>query len=98
MEKVTKPTVKTLTTGTKLIAKQMQANAGELLPAHLASVESILLVQEGECILNINDKDHVLKQGDAMVVPPGIKHQIKVIKDFKAVHFMPKEIEFKFFD
>ena len=97
MEKVTKPTVKTLTTGNKLIAKQMQGNAGELLPAHLASEESILFVQEGECILNINDKDHVLKQGDAIVVPPEIKHQIRVIKDFKAVHFMPNEIKFKFF-
>ncbi|MCG2418082.1 cupin domain-containing protein [Aequorivita sp. F47161] len=97
MEKVTNPTVKTLATGSVLIAKQMQANAGEILPAHLANLESILLVQEGECVLNINGKDHILKQGDAFVVPPEIKHQIKVNKDFKAVHFMPKEIKFTFF-
>ena len=98
MEKITKPKVKTLASGNKLIAKQMQANAGELLPAHLASLESILLIQEGECILKMNDKDHILKQGDAFVVPPEIRHQIKVIKDFKAVHFMPNEIKFEYFD
>lgn len=98
MEKVTKPKVKTLTTGTKLVAKQMQANAGELLPAHLANLESILVVQEGECTFKMNDEDKVLKQGDAIVVPPGIKHQIKANKDFKAIHFMPNEIEFEFFD
>lgn len=98
MEKVTKPTVKTLASGEKLMAKQMQANAGELLPEHLASVESILLVQEGECILKMNDKDNVLKQGDAIIVPAETKHQIKVNKGFKAVHFMPNEIEFKFFN
>lgn len=98
MEKVTKPTVKTLASGEKLIAKQMQANAGELLPEHLANVESILLVQEGECILKMNDMDNVLKQGDAIVVPAKTKHQIKVNTDFKAVHFMPNEIEFKFFN
>ena len=98
MEKVTKPKIKLLTSGKKLTAKQMQANAGELLPEHLASVESILFVQKGECILNLNDKDHVLKSGDAIVVPPEIKHQIKAITDFKAVHFMPNEIEFEFFD
>lgn len=98
MEKVTKPKVQMLASGKKLMAKQMRADAGEIMPAHVASVESILLVQEGECILQINDKDHVLKQGDAFVVPPEIKHQIRVNKDFKAVHFMPVEIEFEFFD
>lgn len=98
MENVTKPKVKTLASGTQLIAKQMKANAGELLPAHLASVESILFIQEGECTFKMNDIDQVLKQGDAMVVPPETKHQIKANTDFKAVHFMPKEIEFKYFD
>lgn len=98
MDKVTKPKVKMLASGNNLIAKEMRASAGELLPAHLASVESILLVQEGECILKMSDKDHVLKQGDAIVIPPEIKHQIKVIKDFRAIHFMPKEIKFKYFD
>ena len=97
MEKVTEPKVKTLASGNELIAKQMQANAGDLLPAHLASVESILFVQEGECVFKMNDKDTVLKQGESIVVPPEIKHQIKVNKDFKAVHFMPKDIKFKFF-
>lgn len=97
MQKVTKPNVKVLTSGEKLIAKQMQAKAGDLLPVHLASIESILLVQEGECVLKINDKNHVLKAGDAITVPPKIKHQIEVNADFKAVHFMPVEIEFEFF-
>ncbi len=98
MEKVTKPLVKVLATGNKLVAKQMQAKAGELLPAHLANLESILFIQEGECIFKMNDKDKVLKQGDAIVVPPDTKHQIKASKDFKAVHFMPNEIKFEFFD
>ena len=98
MEKVTPPKVKTLATGTKLVAKQMQANAGELLPAHLANLESILLIQEGECIFNMNDIEKVLKQGDAMVVPPGIKHQIKAVTNFKAIHFMPVNIKFEFFN
>lgn len=97
MEKVTQPKVKLLTSGDKLMAKQMQANAGELLPAHLADVESILFIQEGECIFKMNDKEHVLKQGDAIVVPPEARHQIKASTDFKAVHFMPNEIKFKFF-
>ena len=97
MEEVTNPKVRTLATGNKLVAKEMQANAGELLPAHLANLESILFVREGECIFKMNDKEQILKQGDSIVVPPEIKHQIKANTDFKAIHFMPKEIKFKFF-
>lgn len=98
MEKVTKPKVKILASGNKLVTKQMQADEGELLPAHLANVESILFVQEGECIFKINQEDRVIKQGEAVVVPPETKHQIKAKTNFKAVHFMPTDIEFKFFD
>ncbi|HTO17461.1 MAG TPA: cupin domain-containing protein [Edaphocola sp.] len=97
MEKVTKPNIKLLASGTKLTAKQMQADAGDLLPEHIANMESILFIHEGECIIKINGEDKVLKQGDAFIVPPDIKHQIKVVIKFKGVHFMPKEIEFQFF-
>lgn len=98
MEEVTKPKVKALASGTNLIAKQMQGGAGELLPKHLANVESIIFIHEGECILKINGKDKPLKQGDAFIVPPEVKHQFKATTDFKGIHFMPKEIEFQFFN
>lgn len=97
MEKVTKPKVRTLATGTRLVAKQMQGSAGDLLPKHLANVESIIFIHEGECILHINDEDKHLRQGDAFIVPPDVKHQFKAITDFKGIHFMPKDIEFQFF-
>jgi len=98
MEKVTKPKVKTLASGSNLLAKQMQANAGDLLPKHLANVESILFIQEGECIFKIDGEDKQLKQGEALVVPPETEHQIKAKTDnFKGVHFMPSDIEFQFF-
>lgn len=91
------PNVRSIATGNNLSAKQMKAEAGDLLPKHLADAESVLFVQEGECVLKINDEDIVLKQGDGYVIPPGIKHQIKVITDFKALHFMPVGIKFEYF-
>lgn len=97
MEKVTKPKVKSIASGNTLTAKQMQAEAGDLLPKHLADMESILFVQEGKCTLTINDEDNILNQGDTFIVPPKAKHQIKANADFKGIHFMPKEIEFQFF-
>jgi|SRR5690554_3079400 len=97
MERVTKPNVRSIAAGKKLVAKQMQANAGDLLPEHLADVESILFIHEGECILKINEEEIPLKAGDGYVIPPETKHQIKVVEDFKGLHIMPKEIQFKFF-
>lgn len=97
MEKVTKPTVRSIASGKDLIVKQMQAKAGDLLPKHLSDMESILFIHEGECILNINDENIVLKQGEGYIIPQETKHQIKVITDFKGLHFMPKSIKFQYF-
>lgn len=97
MDQVTKPKVRSIAAGTNLVAKQMQAGAGDLLPKHLADVESVLFVHEGECILKINDEDIILKQGEGYIIPPETKHQIKAITDFKGIHFMPKSIKFQYF-
>ena len=97
MRTVTKPKVKVLATGNKLIAKQMQANAGELLPKHLANLESVLLIQEGECTFEVNSEIQELKTGDTIIVPAGVKHQIEAKTDFKGAHIMPIDIEFEFF-
>lgn len=97
MEKITAPRVKDLASGTSYEIKEMQGNSGNILPKHLANVESIIFIHEGECILNINDEAILLKQGDAFIIPPETKHQFKAITDFKGIHFMPKGIEFQFF-
>ncbi len=97
MEEVIKPKVRTLANGTNLVAKEMAGKKDKLLPKHLANVESIIFIHEGECILRINDEDVVLNAGDAFIVPPNVKHQFKGITDFKGIHFMPKEIKFEFF-
>ena len=98
MKKATPPKVTTLAEGSVLIAKQMQADAGQLLPEHLANLESIVFVREGECLFKMNNEEHVLKQGDTIIVPPEVRHQIEAITDFKGVHFMPKDIQFTFFN
>ncbi len=69
-----------------------------LLPKHLADQESIVFVHEGECIIHINNADVCLKPGEAYAVPADVVHQIKVIRDFRGIHIMPKEIQFTYFD
>src|SRR5690554_2777142 len=96
MKKITPPKVKLLATGTELEVKQMQSKAGDLLPKHLANVESILFIHEGEIILHIHDEGKILKSGEAFIIPSETTHQIEGITDFKGVHFMPKNIKFQF--
>jgi len=98
MKKITPPKVKLLASGIELEAKQMQAKAGDLLPKHLANVESILFIHEGEVILHIHDEGKILKYGESFIIPAETTHQIEVISDLKGVHFMPKNIKFQFFN
>lgn len=45
----------------------------------------------------MNNEEILLKPGGAVVVPPLVKHQIKVVKDYRGIHFMPKDIKFELF-
>ena len=96
MQNPTQPKVKVLATGTEFVAKEMRGNAGELLPKHFANTESILHILEGACILHINNEEHFLKKGDTFSIPAEAIHQIEVVEDYSAVHFMPKDIKFHF--
>ncbi len=98
MEKVTKPRVRSLATGTDFVAKQMEGKAGDLLPLHSADIESIMFIHEGACYLKMNNEDILLQPGDAHIIPADVKHQFKVTEDLKGVHFMPRKIKIEFFD
>jgi|SRR5690625_1604003 len=98
MDKVRKPKVTQLAAGKIFTTKQMAANAGELLPKHKASHESVLIITQGSCIMNMEGKEHQLELSDVIVIPAGEIHQIRAKEDLKAVHIMPKEIQFEFFN
>lgn len=97
-KKVTPPKVTLLAQGNELVAKQMAAQAGDLLPKHSASVESLLYIVEGEGFIHLNHEDLPLSQGKTLVIPPKQIHQIRATTDFRAIHFMPKSIQFKFYN
>ncbi len=98
MTEVTKPRVRTIATGREMVAKQMQADAGDLLPEHTASLESILFIHEGACVLTMAGEEIPLEAGVGHVIPPDTRHQIRVVSDFKGLHIMPRSIRFEYFD
>ncbi|MFA5670032.1 MAG: cupin domain-containing protein [Balneolaceae bacterium] len=97
MGNVVNPTVKLLAKGEMLSAKQMSAKAGDLLPKHTANTESVVLMMEGECVIDLDGTNHILKPGDSIIIPPAVMHQIRAVEDFKAIHVMTNDIKFEFF-
>lgn len=98
MIKITPAIVTPLSEGNNLLTKQMEAKAGQLLPKHMATVESVLVVVKGACALLLGQEKHILDQGSSMVIPAEVWHQIRATEDFTAIHIMPKGIKFEFAD
>lgn len=82
--------------GRLFVTKRMEATAGISWPRHRASVESVLVVTEGRCIVHFPDTDHGISAGNSLVIPAEVWHEIMADPEFKAVHIMPKEIRFTF--
>lgn len=84
--------------GALLSAKRMEGTSETPFPGHTASIESVLVVTEGRCIIEFADARHELQAGDAFLVPPDQWHRVTGDPDFKAVHVMPTDIRFDFFE
>lgn len=89
-------TVTPLEEGTLFSTKEMAADSGRALAKHRASVESVLIVIEGSCVLAMHGADQVMEVGDSRLIPADEWHQITANPAFRAVHIMPVGIEFEF--
>ena len=85
-----------LNEGALFVTKRMEATAEHAMPRHTASVESVLVVTSGHCVVAFDDARHSVSAGDSFVVPAGVAHQVIAAPEFVAVHVMPKEIRFDF--
>lgn len=48
----------------------------ETVPLHVHDVEEVLIVVAGECTVTIGDRAQVVREGDAVIVEPGLGHSI----------------------
>lgn len=82
--------------GAVLMTKRMEGTEGTEFPKHTASLESALVLMEGQCTVTFPDRSHTMKPGDTLVIPADEVHQVVGEPDFKAIHIMPKDIRFSF--
>jgi quercetin dioxygenase-like cupin family protein len=81
----------------KIIAKNEAGNLtlfafdqGQNLSEHTAPFNAIVQVVEGEARITIARVDHILKEGEIIIMPAAIPHAVEAIKRFKMLLTMLK--------
>jgi quercetin dioxygenase-like cupin family protein len=96
MEVLEKPELQVLETGKSFKTLQITALAGMFMPTHHATMETVIIIHEGEALLKMPKSDHLLKKGASFIIAAGIEHSLEVKKDFKAIAIMAIASEIKF--
>ncbi|MGL4282004.1 MAG: cupin domain-containing protein [Albidovulum sp.] len=52
--------------------------------------DDFFLVIEGEVLLDVEDKTHVLRAGELFVVPKGVRHRPRALREAKILLIEPK--------
>lgn len=96
METTQKPDLTPLDEGKSLKTLKVNALAGMKMPPHHTTKEAVIVVEEGEALLKMSNKDHTLKQGSVLIIPAGLDHSLEIKKDFTATVIMAIDSEIKF--
>jgi quercetin dioxygenase-like cupin family protein len=64
---------------------------GEGLSEHTAPFDAIVNILDGEAEIKIGGIPHILKAGEAIIMPANISHALRAIERFKMMLIMIKE-------
>lgn len=67
------------------------------IPLHHSTVETTIIVQEGQALLHMPETEHMLQAGSVFIIPANVDHSLSVHLNFKAVAVMASKgtINFK---
>jgi len=88
MKTSNKPELVTLKTGESFKVLQVTGQAGMSMPLHYSTKEAIVIVKEGNALLKIDEKEHLLQEGDAFIIPARQNHSLSLKTEFKALVVM----------
>src|SRR5699024_7899295 len=96
MTSTPRPQITALEQGSLFDTKRMEASEGVQWPRHKASEESVLVVTEGQRIVEFPDTQPKLTAGDSILTHDDVSHEIIPDRAFKGIHVMPNAIRFTF--
>jgi quercetin dioxygenase-like cupin family protein len=71
------PMVNALTGSAATLSGVTEIDPGAAIPLHFHNCEETVVVLEGEALAEIDGVEHVVAQGDATWIPPGLHHRFR---------------------
>ena len=91
-----KPEVTLLKKGAVFKILQVTDEKDMQMPKHISTKEAVIVIAEGNAIIEIASVEHLLKKGDSMIIPAAVPHSLLIMTSLKAIVTMPVESEIEF--
>lgn len=60
-------------------------SAGQEMKPHTSPMDAVLQILEGEAVIHLDGTDHVVGQGEMILLPAGIPHGLKAVQNFRVL-------------
>jgi quercetin dioxygenase-like cupin family protein len=61
---------------------------GEGLSEHTTPYDAFVYIYDGEAVITISDKDHIVTKGETIIMPANEPHALRAFKPFKMMLIM----------
>ena len=96
MDTQIKPEMRVFQTGDKFKVLKVKGLKGAVMPSHFSTKEAVIIVLEGEAILNLSEKQIHLKAKDSAIIPANEIHTLQITETLLANVIMEMDSDIKF--
>lgn len=95
-KEIKRPAINQIYKGDTLKVLQVTGESYAVMPLHYSTKEAVINILEGSAILDIDNKEHLLKFSDSVIIPANQVHSLTVITKMKAIVVMPLDSTIEF--
>ncbi len=81
LEKITEMVARKVVAGAEITLVQTYAKKGTLVPMHAHAGEQAIYVLQGTLRVWLPEGERLVRDGEVLIVPAGVRHQIEAIDD-----------------
>ena len=93
---IKKPDLRIDKTGNTYKILEVTAEADSVMPPHLSTKEAVVIVREGNAMLEIDGRIIYLAPNDVFIIPSATVHTLSVKNKFKAIIIMELDSRIEF--
>lgn len=92
----TKPEMSIDKTGNRFKVLKVTGKEGSQMPSHFSTKEAVIIVLQGEAILNLTETKIYLKVNDTAIIPANEPHTLEIKGNFHATVIMEVDSAIQF--